>query len=131
VDEAMPPFGPGHVFFFFSVSLGNYARGRVVGPRGAFAVHGVFDVSGHRIGALWAGTLAPEQRNPSAASFELASDIAPIFPRLGVILIAVALCVRIHLGGVLRFPPTTANVAAGWKKKNPKKRWRRHTLQED
>lgn len=75
----------------------------------AFAAHGLFDVSGHRIGALWPALfLASTAIHPQRA-FEPASYIAPIFRSLGVLLIAVAVWWLGSIWGA-SFPPTTATL---------------------
>ena len=94
------PFGPG-TFRIMRVAA-------MVGAC-AFAVHGLFDVSGHRIGALWPALLLASSAIHPQRSFEPASYIAPIFRALGVLLIAVALWWFGSIWGV-SVPPTTATL---------------------
>jgi tetratricopeptide (TPR) repeat protein/O-antigen ligase len=74
-----------------------------------FVVHGFFDVSGHRIGALWPALfLASTAIHPQDRPF-FSRAIAIIFRSLGVLFVAVGMWWLASIAGA-RFLPTTASL---------------------
>jgi hypothetical protein len=73
----------------------------------AFAVHGFFDVSGHRIGALWPALFLASTAIHPEIKFHRSRVIAIVFRLLGVFLIAVGIWWFASIAGAKVLPTTT------------------------
>lgn len=72
----------------------------------AFAVHGLCDVSGHRLGALWPALFLASTAIHPAAGYKPSRVVAVLFRFLGVILISVGAWWFLSISGAKTWPTT-------------------------
>ena len=70
----------------------------------AFALHGLFDVSGHRLGALWPALFLASTAIHPAARYQRSRSIAVIFRLVGVVLAAVGIWWFASIAGAKTWP---------------------------
>jgi hypothetical protein len=76
----------------------------------AFAIHGLVDVSAHRLGTLWPALLMASLALYPERDSEASNLVSWIYRAIGVMLLAFAICWIASVAGTGRFP-TTATVA--------------------
>ncbi len=96
--------------FPFAPGTGRTLRVAAVICGVAFAIHGLVDVSGHRLGTLWPALLMGSLALYPERDSQVSNLVSWIYRAIGVLLLAFAICWIASVAGAGRFP-TTATVS--------------------